>query len=293
MGTRGEMEFLDFRLSTFDFSLDPSPMTKRPGTALVIVGHGSTTNPDSSEPTHLLADAIRVRGVFDEVHCCFWKEEPSMREILHAISAPEVYIVPNFISEGYFTRTVIPRELGLTAPLTLRDGKRLRYCDPIGSHLSMTGVLLERARETAPGIPEREISLLVVGHGTKLDENSAKAAVHQAVLLSALGIYAEVLPAFMEEAPLVSDWAAMTDHGPCRGDSFFISDGLHSYQDIPVLLGIRSEVGPAASQSAVFSENPHDLRGKKLYYGRALGTHPGMAEVLLDQVVAFDTRHTP
>jgi sirohydrochlorin cobaltochelatase len=290
MGFQG-MEFIDFRLSTFDRNRDALRMTKRPGTALVIVGHGSTTNPDSSEPTHLLADSIRTKSLFDEVHCCFWKEEPSMREILHAVSSPEVYIVPNFISEGYFTRTIIPRELELQGPLTLRDGKRLRYCDPVGSHPSMTQVLLGRARETAPDIPERETSLLVVGHGTKLDENSAKAAVHQAALLSALGIFAEVLPAFMEEAPFVSDWASMTSMAHVVVIPFFISDGLHSYQDIPVLLGIRDEVGPAASQSAVFRENPHDLRGKRLYYGRALGTDPGMERVLLDQVEAFDATH--
>ena len=286
------VEFSDFRLSTFDPNRDALLMTNRPGTALVIVGHGSTTNPDSSEPTHLLADAIRHRGIFDEVHCCFWKEEPSMREILHAVSAPEIYIVPNFISEGYFTRTIIPREMELQDPLTTRDGKSLKYCDPVGSHPSMTQVLLRQARETAPDVPEREISLLIVGHGTKLDENSAKASVHQASLLSDLGIYAEVLPSYMEEAPFVSDWASITKSAHVVVVPFFISDGLHSYQDIPVLLGIRSEIGPAASRSAVFSENPHSLHGKSLYYGRALGTDPGMEQVILDQVESFDAKHS-
>ena len=216
-----------------------------------------------------------------------------MREILYCVSASEVYIVPNFISEGYFTRTIIPRELELQGPLTLHDGRSLKYCDPVGSHPSMTQVLLARARETAPDLPEREISLLVVGHGTKLDENSAIAAIHQAALLSELGIYAEVLPAFMEEAPFVSDWASMTSSAHVVVIPFFISDGLHSYQDIPVLLGIRKEVGPAASQSAVFSENPHFLHGKSLYYGRALGTDPRMEQVILDQVKAFDSSHAP
>jgi sirohydrochlorin cobaltochelatase len=74
---------------------------------------------------------------------------------------------------------------------------------------------------------------------------------------------------------------------------FFISDGLHSYQDIPVLLGIRDEIGPAASQSEVFMSNPHSLHGKNLYYGSAIGTDPMMAEVILDQVKAFDTKYHP
>ena len=263
-------------------------MEKRPGTTLVIVGHGSTTNPDSSEPNHRLADAIRERGIFDQVLCCFWKEEPSMREILHSVSTQDVYIVPNFISEGYFTQTVIPRELELEGPLTQRKGMSIRYCEPVGNHPSMTEVLLKRARETAPGVPTKKTSLLIVGHGTNLNDNSAKAAKTQVRLLSELGLYAEVLPTYMEEAPLISDWAAMTSQQNVVVIPFFISDGLHSYQDIPVLLGIREEVGPAASQSEVFQSNPHNLQGKELYYGSAIGTDPMMADVILDQVKAFD-----
>jgi len=268
-------------------------MQKHPGSALVIVGHGSTTNPDSSEPTHLLADSIRDKGIFDEVSCCFWKEEPSMREVLYSISSPEVYIVPNFISEGYFTQTVIPREFELDGLVTNRDGKRLLYCEPVGNHPSMTDVLLKRAKETAPNVPPEECSLLIVGHGTNLNDNSAMAAKKQVALLSALGIYAEVLPAYMEEAPLVSDWASMTSRENVVVIPFFISDGLHSYQDIPVLLGIREETGPAASQSSVFKSNPHHLRGKNLYYGSAIGTDPMMGQVILDQVESFDSSPTP
>jgi len=262
-------------------------MEKYANTALVIVGHGSTTNPDSSEPNQLLADEIRARSIFDEVHCCFWKEEPSMREILHTVASPEITIVPNFISEGYFTQTVIPRELELTGKITHRLGKTIRYCEPVGNHPSMTSVLLKRASETAPGVPPHECSLLIVGHGTNLNDNSAKAAKTQVALLSTMGLYAEVLPAYMEEAPLISDWAEMTKKENVVVIPFFISDGLHSYQDIPVLLGIREEVGPAASQSEIFKTNPHFLRGKNLYYGSAIGTDPMMADVVLDQVKSF------
>jgi len=152
----------------------------------------------------------------------------------------------------------------------------------------MTEVLLKRARETAPGVPTDRTSLLIVGHGTNLNDNSAKAAKHQVALISARGVYAEVLPTYMEEAPLISDWDSMTTESHVVVIPFFISDGLHSYQDIPVLLGIREEVGPAASQSDVFKTNPHQLRGKSLYYGSAIGTDPGMADVILDQVQSFD-----
>src|SRR3712207_7464665 len=86
--------------------------------ALVIVGHGSHLNEDSSLPVYEHAQHIREAGGFDEVVECFWKEEPSMRHVLDTVESDEVYVVPAFISEGYFTQQVIPRELGLEGPVT-------------------------------------------------------------------------------------------------------------------------------------------------------------------------------
>ena len=122
-------------------------MVKKPNAALLILGHGSTENPDSSQPTWDLADSIREEGCFSSVHCAFWKEEPSFRQIFASIEEDEVYVVPNFISEGYFTREVLPRELELEGTTTNRNGKRIHYCDPVGIHPSMTGLLADRAVE--------------------------------------------------------------------------------------------------------------------------------------------------
>ena len=41
----------------------------------------------------------------------------------------------------------------------------------------------------------------------------------------------------MEQAPFVKDWRTLTDCPDVIVVPFFISDGLHSYEDIPVLLG--------------------------------------------------------
>src|SRR6476661_7755113 len=139
-------------------------MEPRHDAALLIVGHGSTVNPASSAPTLIHAATIRSRDIFAEVACCFWKEEPSLRDALLFFRDPtirEVYVVPNFISEGYFTRTVIPRELELTGPETVRpSGQTWKYCDPVGNHESMTKHLLQRAHEITAGLSEKETALL-------------------------------------------------------------------------------------------------------------------------------------
>ena len=239
-----------------------------------------------------LSKAINERGIFSQVACCFWKEEPSLRDALFFFNEPEireVYVVPNFISEGYFTQTVIPRELELEGRLTKRPNNQVwKYCEPTGNHPGVTELLLGRACEIAPGIPEAETTLLIVGHGTGLNENSARAAKREVAKISALGAYASVQNAYMEEAPLISDWARLTTTPNVVVVPFFISDGLHSYQDIPVLLGIEAEATAAASERGVFRDNPHRLRGHNLYYASAIGTEPKFGQIILEQTEAFD-----
>ncbi len=264
--------------------------------ALLIVGHGSTVNAASSTPSLQHAAEIRRRGLFAEVACCFWKEEPSMRDALLFFYSPairEVYVVPNFISEGYFTQTIIPRELELAGPTTERmNGQIWKYCEPVGNHAAMTELLLQRAREVAPGVAESETSLLIVGHGTNLNDNSALAAKREVEKIQALGRYGAVLNVYMEEAPLVADWAQLTSTPNVVVVPFFIADGLHSYEDIPVLLGIEQQsndtTAPAKPAGEIFRHNPYSRHGRSLYYASSIGTETRFADLLLAQAEAFD-----
>ena len=265
----------------------------------MIVAHGSTVNPDSSTPTLAHAAEIRRRKIFADVECAFWKEEPSLRDakfLFDPQSIREVYAVPNFISEGYFTQTVVPRELELNGPTTKRsNGQIWKYCEPVGNHPMMTQLLLKRACEVAPEATPAETSLLIVAHGTDLNENSAVAAKREAEKIRALGRYAAVLNVYMEEPPLASDWRKLTKTENVVVVPFFISDGLHSYQDIPVLLGIavgahagRGQPGsppPATVRGEIFRHNPYAIDGRSLFYAPSIGTDPGFADIILEQAL--------
>ncbi|HEY8965188.1 MAG TPA: CbiX/SirB N-terminal domain-containing protein [Candidatus Methylacidiphilales bacterium] len=263
--------------------------------ALVVAGHGSTVNADSSTPTFRHADRLRELGLFAEVHEAFWKEEPNFRFALAQVEAERVYIVPDFISSGYFTEEVIPREFGIDlarGPVARRDGKTLCYCEPVGLHPAMTDVLLERAAEVvrASGhgpLPPEETALFVIGHGTGLNENSTKIVHEQAARIAALRPprYAACHAAFMEQEPFVKEWAALTDRPNVVAVPFFIADGLHSYEDIPVLLGMTGNVREEGFR------NPHALGGRKLWYAPALGNDPRIADVIAAQVAKFDALH--
>jgi sirohydrochlorin cobaltochelatase len=271
--------------------VNEEPIGFKPDSSLIVVGHGSTINPDSSTPTFAHADTIRQKGLFAEVLCAFWKEEPSLREVLRMVETEEVYVVPHFISEGYFTQKVIPREMELTGAITRLDSKVIKYCEPVGNHPQMTDLLLQRAGRTAPDIAPDQTSLLIVGHGTGLNENSAVAVKTQVKEIRARQIYAEVGAAYMEEEPLISNWPSLTHYPSVVVVPFFISDGLHSYEDIPVLLGIHAQSTGAASQREIFRRNPYILNGRTLYYASAIGTDPMMAEIILEMVHQFDRNH--
>jgi sirohydrochlorin cobaltochelatase len=274
--------------------------------ALLIVGHGSTVNPDSSAPTLAHATEIRRRNIFNDVQCAFWKEEPSLRDAIFLFdpdTIKNVSVVPNFISEGYFTQMVIPRELELNGKVTKRaNGQTWHYGEPVGNHPLMTELLVQRAREIAPGVPEKETSLLIVAHGTDLNENSAVAAKREAEKIRALGRYANVLNVYMEEFPLVSDWNVLTSSRNVVVVPFFISDGLHSYEDIPVLLGIaeprhgesihqRKKSTSTAEQkgSDVFRRGPYQVDNRFLFYASSIGTDPRIADIILEQAAVFDS----
>jgi len=265
--------------------------------ALLIVAHGSTVNLHSSAPTLAHAEKIRERKIFAEVGCAFWKEEPSLRDALFLFdpeSITHVCVVPNFISEGYFTQTVIPRELELNGQTTKRsNGQIWKYCEPVGNHPMMTELLLRRARDIAPDVDSAETSLLIVAHGTDLNENSAVAAKRETEKIRGLGKFAAVLNVYMEEPPLVADWRKLTKTRNVVVVPFFISDGLHSYEDIPRLIGIVVAAGvdrgrggaapPATAPGQIFRHNPYKIDDRLLFYAPSIGTDPGFADIIIQQ----------
>jgi len=90
-----------------------------------------------------------------------------------------------------------------------------------------------------------------------------------------------VLNVYMEEPPRVSDWRELTDTANAVVVPFFISDGLHSYEDIPQLLGIIPGAG------SVFGA--HKIGNRRLFYAPSIGTDRRMADIMLEQVAVFDS----
>jgi sirohydrochlorin cobaltochelatase len=84
----------------------------------------------------------------------------------------------------------------------------------------------------------------------------------------------------MEESPRVAEWRQLTRAANVVVVPFFISDGLHSYEDIPALLGITT------SGSQVFGS--YKIDNRRLCYASSVGTDRRVADIILEQAAVFD-----
>jgi sirohydrochlorin cobaltochelatase len=266
--------------------------------ALMLIGHGSTKNAGSSAPVFQHAVELRQRQIFAQVVEGFWKIEPGIADVLRRATARRIFIVPLFISEGYFTEEAIPLELDFRAKdqpgfarVQQRGEQTLYYCAPVGTHESMTGVLLARARDVVgrhpfPHAPKpSEIALFIAGHGTGQNENSRRAIERQVSLVRDRNEYAEVHAIFIEEDPRIGECYRMAQARNIVVVPFFISDGMHSVEDIPVLLGEPERIVQERLKNGQPTwRNPTERNGKRVWYSTSVGTDPQVAEVILERV---------
>ena len=261
--------------------------------ALVVLGHGTALNENSAAPVFQHAAELRRRNIFAAVREAFWKQEPQIKKVLAEISAPRVFIVPLFISEGYFASEVIPRELGFeikNSKLKIQNSEII-YCAPVGTHDSITRVVLSRADEVVKQFPfprapkNSETTLFVAGHGTEKNENSRKVIERQVELIRSLNLYAEVHAIFLEESPRIADCFQIAQTKNLVMVPFFISDGLHVVEDIPVLLGEPERmVKERLAAGRPTWRNPTEKHGKLIWYSPSVGTEPLLADVILERV---------
>jgi sirohydrochlorin cobaltochelatase len=134
-------------------------------TAVAVIGHGTTRNPESRQTTRQQADYIRQQGVVAEVVDVYLDDEPSIPSIYETTKAPSIIAVPFFLAEGSHTTIDVPEALGIVYgdyPARV-DGRQIYYTPPVGTDLAMTHVILELARES--GLPFKPQPRSNVWHG--------------------------------------------------------------------------------------------------------------------------------
>ena len=264
---------------------------------LILLGHGSTVNGASAAPVFQHCALLKKQGKFADVKPAFWKQEPQILEVIGSTNTSRIITVPFFISAGFFSDKTIPESLGYgpTDPASgcrsiRQPGHVLVYTQPIGTHDKMTEVLLSRARGVVAEFPfprpprPDDISLFIAGHGTDQNENSRQSIERQVELISARHIYADVHAIFLDESPRIPECYEIATKRNLVVVPFFVSDGMHVQEDIPVLLGEPERlVKQRLAQNRPPWRNPNEKKGKLVWYAQAVGSDPLAAEVALER----------
>ena len=100
-----------------------------------------------------------------------------------------------------------------------------------------------------------------------------------------MGLYAAVHAVFLDEEPRIPRCYELAQTKHIIVVPFFISDGLHSYEDIPVMLGEAAEMVKARLKSGQPTwRNPTERSDKLVWYAAAIGSEPLIADVILERV---------
>ncbi|MEX1183740.1 MAG: CbiX/SirB N-terminal domain-containing protein [Gemmatimonadota bacterium] len=236
---------------------------------LVLAGHGSHLSADSAAPVYEHAARIRALGIFDEVVETFWKEEPSLRDALDLVESDDIFIVPLFLSEGYFTRVVLPRELNRGH----RPGQVVHNTAPVGAHPAMAGLVLRRAIDV-DGFGEADraaATLIVIGHGTERTRGSGSTTYRVRDELRTMGVFAAVECGFLDEAPGLPEVLGRVQTPDVVLVPFFMSAGWHAGTTLPRDLGLARARGRHG--------------GRRLAYTPPVGTLADIADIAIQLAV--------
>lgn len=245
-------------------------------TALILIGHGSARHPDSAKPIHALAEALKARGRWAQVAAVFMKQEPRLDRALDLVTARRVVIVPVFAGKGYYTDTLIPREMGLDGAVTRRDGRALLYTPPAGCDQRIPGLMACRADGVvrSAGIDPTTAGLLLIAHGSGRPGGAGETPKAIAAAIAAMNHFAEVTLAFLEQEPFARDWQSMVRPG---GElvvlPLLVAQGTHASQDIPPLFNLTAgQTGPV------------DIAGRRVRMATGLGAEPELVDIVAAMV---------
>lgn len=260
----------------------PAPATEAsvdPRPSLLVVGHGSArpAAPADATERHAAerhAAVLAASGRFASVAIGYLNGGPSLGAAAGAAGSGDLLVFPYLMSNERCVRKLIPEALGLNGRVTRADGRRLIYCDPLGSSPGLAEVIERTARAccVAHGLEAARTEVLLVGHGSARDPASRLMTFHNARRLAVIGSFESVACAFLEEVPLAVEVIPALAAGgpPVVVVGLFAGEGQHGGEEL-----LRMVAERRAALAAV--ENP-----RPMYYAGPIGADPEIAGLILN-----------
>ncbi|MFQ5491858.1 MAG: CbiX/SirB N-terminal domain-containing protein, partial [Phycisphaerae bacterium] len=230
-----------------------------PTQALVLAAHGSSHSDGVAAILDRIVADLRAGPAFDSVTACYHRQPPYFRDVLDAQTADRIVVVPMMTSGGYFSRVVLPERMGLTGPVTYRNGQTIHLTAPLGEHARMPNLMAARVRSTlkAHRLDPSLTAVILVGHGTRRDPQSASLTERHAASLRRRKQVSQVVTAFLDQPPELEEVHRLTDLPILIVVPYLLGGGKHAIEDLPARLGIRS-AGPAGSRRTFLTPSPFE-----------------------------------
>jgi sirohydrochlorin cobaltochelatase len=249
-----------------------------PTTTLLLAAHGSS-RPGGHNPVRELARQLNKLDLFANVLCGFLKESPFLSQALYQVATPNLTVVPMMSGHGYISDEMVPRALRAVSSATT-----VHQCPPLGTAEKIPAIMAMRVQSVIgeQNLGLDRISILVAAHGNKQNPRNARQATAIASQIETLMNGVETRAAFIEEAPLISDWAKITKGDHLIVLPYLIGGGLHGAEDIPEMLGIETHDPGFSQPGEAPCAGPISARGRSIWFCQALGREAALVDIILN-----------
>ena len=196
---------------------------------VILAAHGAGDGSEANRRLLELADALRARRPGVHFGCAFWKGTPSFEAAARRLRGRSPLVVPVMASDGYYTRRRLPEEWARGDP-----SRSFVITPPIGTHQAFSRVLASKVGEAVTEMTGRGLNpvVLLVGHGTTRVRSSGDAARRVRDELALTFPHTEILTAFLDEAPHLSEVADSLGDRPVVAVPLLMGGGPHVNVDL-------------------------------------------------------------
>ncbi len=211
--------------------------------SLVIVGHGSSVSDGAHDAAMQHAMTLRQSHRYGAVEVRFLAKQTTTAELPKG----EVFLLPFFMSDGFFVKKRIPEEFGLTKGERREEERHLYLCDALGVDPELSDIITTMGREicTEQGWKAKQTHLLLIAHGSEKSPASEQATLLQRDAVEGSGRFQSVTSAFLNQSPTLPD--KLQDlagkGGPVVIVGLFAAEGPHATEDVPAEIARWREMG--------------------------------------------------
>lgn len=208
-----------------------APATEKRRRGLLIVAHGECGGQRRNGFVRQVAAEALERGGFARVETAFVNVPGSISEGARRLAEYDTDVLPLFIADGYYARSLMPRELRRAGSLG-----RTRVLPTLGALPALPGMLAEAAADKArrAGLDARQCTVLLAAHGSSKSPACRHASERIAAALAGLEAFAAVDTGYLDEPPFIAEQIAALPR-PLLVVGLFVGQGMHGEGDLSAL----------------------------------------------------------